>query len=102
MSVYATPVVDAENAAAIALLNQWIAEDATDDPEEIRLVGRTRPLSLRSAEGYRPLISMMRKPRHALVLPASLAHRGHFQMHNATQLKPLLSDRQRALLARVL
>jgi hypothetical protein len=31
------PVIDAENAAAIALLNQWIAEDATDDPEEIRL-----------------------------------------------------------------
>ncbi len=30
------PAIDAENAAAIAMLNQWIAEDATDDPEEIR------------------------------------------------------------------
>ena len=32
----ATPQIDAKNAAAIALLNRWIAEDATDDPEEIR------------------------------------------------------------------
>ncbi len=32
----AEPAIDAENAAAIALLNQWIAEDASDDPEEIR------------------------------------------------------------------
>ena len=31
-----TPTIDAENAAAIALLNQWIAEDASGDPEEIR------------------------------------------------------------------
>lgn len=30
-----TPI-DAENAAAIALLSQWIAEDATEDQEEIR------------------------------------------------------------------
>lgn len=30
------PVIDAENSAAIAMFNQWIAEDATDDPEEIR------------------------------------------------------------------
>ena len=30
------PVISAKNAAAIATLNQWIAEDATDDPEEIR------------------------------------------------------------------
>ena len=30
------PQVPAKNAAAIALLNRWIAEDATDDPEEIR------------------------------------------------------------------
>ena len=30
------PVVDAENAAAIAMFNQWIADEATDDPEEIR------------------------------------------------------------------
>ena len=28
--------IDAENAAAIALLDQWLREDATDDPEEIR------------------------------------------------------------------
>ena len=26
-----------ENAASIALLKSWLAEDATDDPEEIRL-----------------------------------------------------------------
>ncbi len=31
-----TRAADVENTAAIALLNQWIAEDATDDPEEIR------------------------------------------------------------------
>lgn len=30
------PVIDAENAAAIAWLEQRMAEDATDDPEEIR------------------------------------------------------------------
>ena len=30
------PVIDAENAAAIALLNSWLKEDVTDDPEEIR------------------------------------------------------------------
>jgi hypothetical protein len=30
-----TPI-DAENAAAIALLSRWIAEDATEDQEEIR------------------------------------------------------------------
>jgi len=30
------PVISTRNAAAIAALNQWIAEDATDDPEEIR------------------------------------------------------------------
>ena len=28
--------VDAENAAAIALLQSWLKEEATDDPEEIR------------------------------------------------------------------
>ena len=32
----AKPVVSAKNAAAIAYLKQRIAEDATDDPEEIR------------------------------------------------------------------
>jgi hypothetical protein len=30
------PVVDAENAAAIAMLNRWRRENATDDPEVIR------------------------------------------------------------------
>lgn len=30
------PVIDAENAAAIALLDSWLEEDATDDSEEIR------------------------------------------------------------------
>src|SRR5260221_14566407 len=30
------PVIDAENAAAIALLNFWLEEEGTDDPEEIR------------------------------------------------------------------
>ena len=30
------PTIDAENAAAIALLEFWMAQDATDDPEEIR------------------------------------------------------------------
>lgn len=28
--------ISAENQAAIALLDSWIAEDATDDPEELR------------------------------------------------------------------
>ncbi len=28
--------IDAENAAAIALLRSWREQDATDDPEEIR------------------------------------------------------------------
>ena len=34
----ATPAnsVDPENAAAIALLRQWMEDDASDDPEEIR------------------------------------------------------------------
>ena len=32
----AKPVIDAENAAAIALLKSWREQDATDDPEEIR------------------------------------------------------------------
>ena len=32
----AAPGIDAENAAAIAMLRQWVVEDATDDPEEIR------------------------------------------------------------------
>ncbi len=32
----AKPVIDAENAAAIALLKSWIEEAATDNPEEIR------------------------------------------------------------------
>ena len=32
----ARPVIDAENTAAIALLEFWLQEDATDDPEEIR------------------------------------------------------------------
>jgi hypothetical protein len=27
---------DDENAAAIAMLNSWLADDATDDPEELR------------------------------------------------------------------
>lgn len=39
VSVYAPeaePEVSAKNAAAIAYLKQRIAEDATDDPEEIR------------------------------------------------------------------
>ena len=31
-----TRAVDAENAATIALLDSWLREDATDDPEEIR------------------------------------------------------------------
>ena len=30
------PPIDAENAAAIALLDFWLQQDATDDPEEIR------------------------------------------------------------------
>lgn len=29
-------VIDAKNAAAIALLDSWLKEDATDDPDEIR------------------------------------------------------------------
>jgi len=29
-------MIDEENARAIALLDKWIQEDATDDPEEIR------------------------------------------------------------------
>ncbi len=29
-------VIDAENAAALTLLKSWLAEAATDDPEEIR------------------------------------------------------------------
>lgn len=32
----AKPMIDAENAAAIALLKSWREQDATDDPEEIR------------------------------------------------------------------
>lgn len=32
----AHPGIDAENAAAIALLKSWLEQDATDDPEEIR------------------------------------------------------------------
>ena len=32
----AAPLPDPENAASIALLKSWLAEDATDDPEEIR------------------------------------------------------------------
>ncbi len=30
------PEIDAKNAAAIAMLQSWIDEDATDDPEAIR------------------------------------------------------------------
>jgi hypothetical protein len=30
----AKPIIDAENAAAIALLKSWREQDATDDPEE--------------------------------------------------------------------
>jgi hypothetical protein len=30
------PLVDAENAAAMAMLEQWMIEDATVDPDEIR------------------------------------------------------------------
>ena len=33
----AKPEIDAENAAAIALLQSWREEDATNDPEEIRV-----------------------------------------------------------------
>ena len=32
----AKPAIDAENAAAIALLRSWREQDATDDPDEIR------------------------------------------------------------------
>jgi hypothetical protein len=32
----ATPIIDAENTAAIALLKSWREQDATDNPEEIR------------------------------------------------------------------
>ena len=32
----AVPVVDEENAAAIAQLRAWVKEEATDDPEKIR------------------------------------------------------------------
>lgn len=35
VKVYA-PVVSEKNAAAIALLQSWIEEDATDDPEKLR------------------------------------------------------------------
>lgn len=28
--------IDAENAAAIALLDSWLVQDSTDDPEELR------------------------------------------------------------------
>src|SRR5688500_9434857 len=31
-----SPVISEKNRAAIAMLQAWIAEDATDDPEEIR------------------------------------------------------------------
>ena len=31
-----SPIIDAETDPTIALLRSWIAEDATDDPEEIR------------------------------------------------------------------
>lgn len=34
----AAAVPDAENLAAIALLESWMEQDATDDPEEIRKV----------------------------------------------------------------
>lgn len=30
------PVIDAGNTAALALLDSWLKEDTTDDPEEIR------------------------------------------------------------------
>ena len=30
------PIIDAKNAAAIAMLQSWLEEDATDDPEQIR------------------------------------------------------------------
>lgn len=30
-----TPAIDSENAAAIVLLQSWMKEEATDDPEEI-------------------------------------------------------------------
>lgn len=32
----AAPAIDEENAAAIAQLQAWMKEEATDDPEEIR------------------------------------------------------------------
>jgi len=32
-----TPQISARNAAAMAMLMRWRAEDATDDPEEIRI-----------------------------------------------------------------
>src|SRR5579863_2697824 len=31
----AAPIIDAENAAAIALLDSWLQEDATDDPAKL-------------------------------------------------------------------
>ena len=31
----AKPIIDAENAAAIALLKSWREQDATDDPDEL-------------------------------------------------------------------
>ncbi len=35
-SAVPAPVIDEENAAAIAQLRAWVREEATDDPEEIR------------------------------------------------------------------
>ena len=35
MTATDTVQIDAENAAAIAMLNRWVEEDATADPEEI-------------------------------------------------------------------
>ena len=34
--IVTAPTIDAENAAAIAQLQAWLKEEATDDPEEIR------------------------------------------------------------------
>lgn len=36
----AAPLADPENAASIALLQTWLAEDATDDPDELAAAER--------------------------------------------------------------
>lgn len=57
----APPHVDPENAAAVAFLQSWLAEDATDDPEAVRradeeLARLKQRLNANCAEGIeRPL-----------------------------------------------